>query len=480
MEKENRNLQPLIMNLDNVDALIERAEKIIDGKYGKFTEEQLSNWRAIIQLAQAYSVNCFAYTLREYGDMVSLNTKLLPKDALNTAAKLLNINLIETGDTLQLDIPFDNVIPEEKRLTAVEKEIIHEVANTNSEDVGTKLVKTTSGDALTIPDIRNVSSPEEIKNCVRVMVTSSDHPAAALKAIDLYRNGCIYAMKNDENVVKLDENTKAAMKDQYMKMENTFIFDTICDLVSTKTPSIDCLIKTISTKFFNNLTPIESHCYVKRIVPKWSDEEVAKFCIHILIKYLKYTQPAIETKPNLFRSEVETLFAGENKLFEEKVANIETLQFRNLLLSIPTYRNNIILSEFVKNEAGKMYKNRFVDRSKYMTEAQRIVNLYNGENKLECFVDKSDYAKAGEYPLSPENIEQKPDASEEQNKAPKSKENVAVEQTITEEKKVPENEEKQPETVDKQPKAEQSDKKANSTKEKGKEKENKTNKNKKK
>lgn len=91
MEKENRNLQPLIMNLDNVDALIERAEKIIDGKYGKFTEEQLSNWKAIIQLAQAYSVNCFAYTLREYGDMVSLNTKLLPKDALNTAAKLLNI-----------------------------------------------------------------------------------------------------------------------------------------------------------------------------------------------------------------------------------------------------------------------------------------------------------------------------------------------------------------------------------------------------
>ena len=103
------------MSMTQIQKFADNIKSYIDGTI-TIDDTRRKNFECIWHICTVFQANCFAQTLREFSQFISLNTELFSEEELLQGAKVLGLETEKTDDKLQLKIDWSIVVPENKML----------------------------------------------------------------------------------------------------------------------------------------------------------------------------------------------------------------------------------------------------------------------------------------------------------------------------------------------------------------------------
>ena len=103
------------MSMTQIQKFADNIKSYIDGTI-TIDDTRRKNFECIWHICTVFQANCFAQTLREFSQFISLNTELFSEEELLQGAKVLGLETEKTNDKLQLKIDWSKVVPENKML----------------------------------------------------------------------------------------------------------------------------------------------------------------------------------------------------------------------------------------------------------------------------------------------------------------------------------------------------------------------------
>lgn len=434
-----------IMSMTQIQKFADNIKSYIDGTI-TIDDTRRKNFECIWHICTVFQANCFAQTLREFSQFISLNTELFSEEELLQGAKVLGLETEKTNDKLQLKIDWSKVVPENKmlpesKLNDIKEGLEQEIKETlNVTETKPVLVKDLDGDvkitesknkqkgtnpmAKYLPDVNKFTELSDVINGIKQITDVGAHPALILKALDIFREGSYRVFKRKE------DDTKA---EQYRNMSITKAFDNVIRFGGKRSEAINGFIATCLSKYELFPTIVPLHAYIKSLNSKLSDEDIAALVTHIVNLDCKDKGYINNTSSELFRSEMENMFELENFIRE----NGEDIPQKRIRY------NNKMISDLYPVLKGKG-QHKIIDKDKYARQLQSIINLYNpSDNRLSVYVDKADYDEAdysnGEYPNTDDKKPiEKSEEQKDENKSVETTETPQVEQQSTEKEKVAE------------------------------------------
>ena len=316
------------MSMTQIQKFADNIKSYIDGTI-TIDDTRRKNFECIWHICTVFQANCFAQTLREFSQFISLNTELFSEEELLQGAKVLGLETEKTNDKLQLKIDWSKVVPENKmlpesKLNDIKEGLEQEIKETlNATETKPILVKDLDGDvkvtegknkqkgsnpmAKYLPDVNKFTELSDVINGIKQITNVGAHPALILKALDIFREGSYRVFKRKE------DDTKA---EQYRNMSITKAFDNVIRFGGKRSEAISGFIATCLSKYELFPTIVPLHAYIKSLNSKLSDEDIAALVTHIVNLDCKDKGCINNTSSELFRSEMESMFELENFIRE--------------------------------------------------------------------------------------------------------------------------------------------------------------------